>query len=1057
MAETLSWRIYLLGGFRVAFAAEDIADDAWRRRKAGTLIKLLALAHGHRLHREQLMETLWPDQTPAAAANSLYQVVHAARQALNSVHEQGAASLQFERDHLCLCPDTPLWIDAEAFDAAALEARRSGEPSAYRAALALYTGDLLPDDRYDDWADARRTALRLTSLALLTDLARLYEARGETAQAVETLQRVLAADPAHEAAHRSLMRLYCMSGDRQQALRQYQALREALRRELDAEPDAASLALYREITAGRGVATAGREELRPVPVAADPVPSAAAARRHNLPQPLSSFIGRAEARAEVERLLGTSRLLTLTGPGGCGKTRLALAVVGELTVAYPAGAWLVDLVVLAEPAWVPRAVAATLGAPELPDQAPLETLANFLGAKRLLLVLDNCEHLVEACAELAQALLAACPNLTILATGRERLGVPGEVAWPVPGLAVPDLEHPPRLPELADYEAVRLFCERAAAVAPGFALTPENALAVAEICVRLDGMPLAIELAAARSRVLTVRQIAAGLADRFGLLTGGSRTALLRHQTLRGTMDWSYALLSGPEQVLFRRLAAFRGGFTLAAVETVCEGTLDLLAQLVDKSLVAVEAQDAEARYMLLETIQQYAAEKLAAQGETAWLQDRHLLFYVALAEEAEPRLKSGEREPWLAMLDRETGNLRAALVWSTGGHGEPDAGLRLAGALSWFWRFRGYLEEGQQWLAQMLAAAPSTSGSTLPRARALCSAAALAMELTSPGRAGALELLRESVTLARAAGPAGSAALAQALWRLADAAVYYLGDAQAARSYREESLALARAGDSPWDIAWISSAVGLGLYNAGDVGGAFRHYEDGLRLFRVLADPRFASWVLICLGHLAVSQGDYATARRHLEECTALYRQLGDRYNLAFALGYLGEVAFAEGAYEEDAALLDECIELFRDLGVILPFAACTYHRGMVAVHLGDYAGAARLLKESLSIQRPLDYADGLLGCLVGFAGLALAQEEPERGAALLGAITELRRTTGSTWHHYLAARMAYDRAMESVRPVMEQPECAEAWARGQAMSLAEAVAYALDERARAGVSLPG
>jgi predicted ATPase/DNA-binding SARP family transcriptional activator len=1055
MAETLSWRIYLLGGFRVAFGVESIADDAWRRRKASTLIKLLALAHGHRLHREQLMETLWPDQTPAAAANSLYQVVHVARQALDSVHAQGSTCLQFERDHLCLCPDTPLWIDVEALDAAALDARRSAEPSAYRAALVLYTGDLLPDDRYDDWAGARRTALRLTYLALLTDLARLYEARGDAAQAIETLQRVLAADPAHETAHRSLMRLYSQAGDRQQALRQYQALRETLRRELDAEPDVASLALYREIADGRGVATAGGETPRPPASVTEPGPSAAAARRHNLPQPVSSFVGREEARAEVARLLSTSRLLTLTGPGGCGKTRLALAVAGELSAAYPAGAWLVDLVVLAEPAWVPRAVAATLGAPELPGQTPLETLANFLGAKRLLLVLDNCEHLVEACAELAQALLAACPNLTIMATGRERLGVPGEVAWPVPRLTLPDLQHLSPLPELAGYEAVRLFCERAAAVTPGFALTPENALAVAEICVRLDGMPLAVELAAARIHLLTPRQIAAGLNDRFRLLTGGARTALPRYRTLRGTMDWSYDLLTEPEQILLRRLAVFRGGFTLSAVETVCEGDLDLLAQLVDKSLVAVEAQGAEARYTLLETIQQYAAEKLVAQGETAWLQDRHLLFYLALAEEAEPRLKSGEREPWLVMLDRETGNLRAALAWSASGHGEPDAGLRLAGALYWFWRFRGYLQEGRQWLAQVLAAAPSTSGSALPRARALCSAAALAVTLHGPVEADAPELLQESVTLARAAGPAGSAALAQTLWRLADAAVY-LGDTQAARSYREESLALAQAGDSPWDIAQISSAIGRGLYEAGDVGGAYRLYEESLRLFRVLADSRSASGVLIHLGHLAVSQGDYGTARRHLMECAALYRQLGDRYNLAFALGYLGEVAFAEGAYEEDVRLLDESIELFRDLGVILPHAGCTAHRGMVAVRLGDYAGAARLLKESVSIQRPLDFADGLLGSLVGFAGLALAQEKPERGAALLGAVTELRRTTGSTWHNYLAASMAYDRAMEIVRPMMEQPEWAEAWARGQAMSLAEAVNYALDERSQASVSLP-
>ena len=602
------------------------------------------------------METLWPGQAPAAAANSLYQVVHAARQALNSAHEQGGRSLQFERDHICLCPETPLWIDVEAFDAAAQEARRSVEPAAYRTALALYTGDLLPDDRYEDWADTRRTALRLTYLALLTDLARLYEARGEAAQAIETLQRVLAADPAHEAAHRALMRLYCMSGDRLQALRQYQALAEALRREVDAEPDAASQALYREIATGSAIGCVGGETPGPQPENTNSKRPGASSRRHNLPRALTSFIGREQAMTEVLHLLGATHLLTLTGPGGCGKTRLALAVATELLAAYAAGAWWVDLAPLAEPSLVPRTVAWALGVREEAGQSMAEAVANYVGEKRLLLVLDNCEHLVEACAELAQALLDACPNLTILATSREHLGVPGEIAWLVPSLAFPDPQHIPPMTELTGYEAVRLFCERSAAARGGFAMTVENAPAVAEICVRLDGMPLAIELAAARIRLLTPRQIAAGLEGRFGLLTGGARTAPPRQRTLRGMLDWSYDLLTDLEQRLFRRLAVFRGGFTLAAVEAVCEGTLDLLAQLVDKSLVVVETHEAEARYTLLETIQHFAAEKLAAKGELAWLQDRHLLFYVALAEEAEPWLKSGSANlGWRCWTARST------------------------------------------------------------------------------------------------------------------------------------------------------------------------------------------------------------------------------------------------------------------------------------------------------------------------------------------------------------------------------------------------------------------
>ena len=436
-----------------------------------------------------------------------------------------------------------------------------------------------------------------------------------------------------------------------------------------------------------------------------------------------------------------------------------------------------------------------------------------------------------------------------------------------------------------------------------------------------------------------------------------------------------------------------------------------------------------------------------------AWLQDRHLLFYLALAEEAEPWLKSGKREPWLAMLDRETGNLRAALAWSASGHGAPDAGLRLAGALYWFWRFRGYLQEGQQWLAQVLAGAPAGPASALPRARALLAAGIAGRVCQSEG-AGARELLLESVTLARAAGPAGRETLSQGLSWLSHFVASSM-DEQAARSYGEESLALTQAGDNPWDIAWVYSTIGGVCYDAGDVSGAYRYYEESLELFRRLADPRSASWVLGSLGHLATRQGDYATARRHLEEGAAMSRQLGDRYNLAFALGYLGEVAFAEGAYEEDAGLLDECIELFRDLGSSTPlrvaritaaWSQCAWAitrepRGCSRRACSTCAGwtMRRACWAAWSASLALPWRR--TSCRAPHA--CSAQSPPCSGRPAATCTTTWRQDSPTTAPWRPSVRRWSSRSGPKPGRV------------GQAMSLADAVAYALDERERIGTPI--
>lgn len=465
-----------------------------------------------------------------------------------------------------------------------------------------------------------------------------------------------------------------------------EAVAEAVRDHLPEGAALRSLGLHRlkDLTAPERVFQLVHPDL---PAAFPPVRSLTTLS-HNLPAQLTSFVGREAAIVHVRGLLaggGGARLVTLIGAGGAGKTRLALQVAADLLDEYPDGVWLAELAALADPALVPHAVAAAVGVHEQADRTLMATLQEALRPRQLLLVLDNCEHLVTACAAVAEALLRSCPHLRILATSRELIGIGGEIAWRVPSLDLPEAGPSLALDQVARAEAVRLFVERAAAARPGFALTAENAPAVLQICQRLDGMPLAIELAAARMRVMSAQQIAARLDDRFRLLTGGSRVALPRQQTLRGALDWSHALLAAEEQVLFRRLAVFAGGWSLDAAEAVCAAggitagdVVDLLGRLVDKSLVWVDEQEEGPRYRLLETIREYAAEKLEAAGEAVAVRARHYDWCLALAERAQPHLTGAEQATWLGRLEREHDNLRTALRWALDRQ-ETAKGLQLA------------------------------------------------------------------------------------------------------------------------------------------------------------------------------------------------------------------------------------------------------------------------------------------------------------------------------------------------------------------------------------------
>jgi predicted ATPase/DNA-binding NarL/FixJ family response regulator len=641
------------------------------------------------------------------------------------------------------------------------------------------------------------------------------------------------------------------------------------------------------------------------PAQAEPAPRTPKRPPHNLPLELSSFVGREKEVAEVKRLLENNRLLTLTGSGGCGKTRLALTAAGELVEGYEDGVWVVELASLADPSLVHQAVASTLGVREQPGRSVIEALSYYLRTRKVLLVLDNCEHLIDACAELAEALLHSCPELRILATSREALGITGEVAWSVPSLSLPDLRRLPDIESLHHYESARLFLERAAAVKPTFALTELNAPSVAQVCYRLDGIPLAIELAAARAKVLPVEEIANRLDHSFGLLSAGSRTAMPRHRTLHATMDWSHELLGREERALFRRLSVFAGGFALEAAELVCAGedlergaVLDLLSHLVDKSLVMAREESGEARYRLLETIRQYGWEKLSDSGEAEQVREWHAGYYLALAEAAEPELKGAGQVAWLERLERDRDNLRAAMRWLLG-RGEVEEAARLGWALWLFWGIRAHFAEGQRSMEQALSMKGGVAMPASARAKALYVAGMMANyqgdhRSAEPLVEGSLKLFREledKLGTAYALSNAGFAALGQ-------------GQHQRAITLIEESVDLFLEEEEKWGAAIELGFLAVAWRNRGDHGRAKRLAERGLALSREVGERQTITSALYTLAILAQTERDHERAKDLFEEGLKLSAELGNDADIAHCLEGLASTAAAEGTIVRAARL---------------------------------------------------------------------------------------------------------------------------------------------------------
>jgi predicted ATPase/DNA-binding CsgD family transcriptional regulator len=730
-----------------------------------------------------------------------------------------------------------------------------------------------------------------------------------------------------------------------------------------------------------------------------------------LPAPLTRLIGR-EAEVEAIRLAlqrDGARLLTVTGAGGTGKTRLALAASVAEADAYPHGVSFVELATVTEPAMVLPAIAAALGVRESSDRPLNSGVARFLAGRRLLLLLDNCEHVLAA-APLIAVLLAAHPALTILATSREPLRIRGEHEFPLLPLDVPDLDRLPGFDVLAAMPAVALFVERASQCVPGFALTTENAAAVAAICRRLDGLPLGLELAASRVKVLSPDALLARLELRLPLLVGGGRDLPDRHRTMRDAIAWSYDLLNQGEQALFGRLAVFSGGWTLAAAEHVGDErghgapVLDGITSLVDKSLVLATGLETEARYTMLETIRDYALDRLRAAGQAEAARGRHSRWCLVFAEEAEGRLRGAEQPVWLARLEREHDNLRAALTWCLAAPDRSGDALRLAGALHWFWYLRGHYREGRQWLEAALAL---PSAPTLARARALAGSGVLGFphgEFVD-----ARERLRESIAIGRELGDPGT--VAYGLHFLAMGDLPHTDPAES-RAQAEESIALFREAGDRWGLAMALRGLGM-------VALVTRRFDE--------ADAPFA-------------------------ESLALTRDVGDGWCLARVLHYAGEVARARGDVERARDLYEESLGLYRGLNLRNPEAIVRHNLGYVALHQGDPGRGLSCFADALTTHVEHDNLLNIGHCLAGIACIAASLDHPEQAARLFGAVDAILAHIGAAiWP---VDKGDHDRHLVLVRERLAEDVFAATFAAGRALALEDAIAegFAVRDEAEAG-----
>ncbi|MBA2518646.1 MAG: AAA family ATPase [Chloroflexia bacterium] len=1056
--------IRLLGGFSVTVGGHRVPDAVWSRKRAAALIKLLAVEPSHRLHREQVMEALWPELDPMAADNNLRFTLFAARKRLAGAGSRPNQFITRAGESLSLGPAEALTIDIDRFERAATAAWTVDDVMLTRAALDLYAGELLPEDPYEDWAASRRAALRAAHLSLLRRLAELQFGEGAAAAAIAALERLVAVEPTDEAAQTRLMHVLALTGQRQRALARYEHLVAALAREVGAEPEAATRRLRDDIRDGRyppppaspaapviqrGAKTASTEIAATVGLSLGS-PGV-------LPTPTDALIGREREVAEVGQLLTGARLVTLTGPGGVGKTRLALALAREAAATAPAGVIFVDLTPLRDPNLVLPAIASAIGVRDEPEERLLRSLTMMLGRQRRLLVIDNFEQVVAA-ASVVAGLLAACPGLRMLVTSRVRLRLRGEREYPVGPLRVPDLASRRRgdrdLGNVTSSPAAMLFVERAHAANSAFALTAENVADVAAICRGLDGLPLALELAAAWAKLLPPAAMLDRLERGRLALTGGSRDAPERQQTIRATIAWSHDLLADQERLLFRRLAVFVGGWTIPAAEAVAghgDRELDVLLglrELVDQSLVVgLGNRGGETRYTMLETIREFALDRLQASGEGGTLRAAHATYLLTLAEAAAPWLEREEQVTWYERLEIEHANVRAAIAWFQACD-DTESVLRFGIALWLFW-FNFRAEEGLRWLADALADGPHAD--PLLRAAALHGAGNLARAVDDPVRGEVFH--REELALRRAVGD--ETGIGKTLLPLGVEA-FEQEDYARAETLLTESAGRLRASGDLWALAIAVECLGGLAFARGDLDGANAQLTEALRIGRRVGDRSGIGETLARLGALAMAAGDVSTATSCYEEGLSIRRELGAPSDIAVGLRELGMLAIEDGDFDRAETLLGEALALEERasspaLRCSLPLAV-----GRLARVRGDLKRAAAHYAAALDqVGQVRSYRHQYVAeALDEIAAFAAVTGDRVPAARLWGAASAERDRVG-LWHQH---GPQLERLLRTTRATMGEAAFAAAWEAGRNMARDAALAIAKELTGSAGaeVNLP-
>jgi|CXWL01.1.fsa_nt_gi predicted ATPase/Flp pilus assembly protein TadD len=1021
--------LYLLGSPKLELDNTPVPVD---RRKTLALLVYLASNRG-RHSREYLSALLWPEYDQAKAFTNLRHTLWETQQVIG----EGWIAADHETIGLIAEGADPLtgrrlWLDVASFESRITESHAQKDIALRIPLLTdsvkLYrnhflTGFSLKDaPSFNDWAFAESEELRCKFAAVLIMLSDDHCSLGQAETAIPYARHLITLDPFNESAHRRLMQIYIQAGQHNAALKQYQKCEKFLRKELGVDPQPETRALYKQIRKGefRSIQPVKQKE--------------ASTPQHNLPFQLSKFIGREKELDEITNVIADHRLVTLIGTGGIGKTRLSLKIGEQSLKDYANGVWLVELASLSDPVRVPQTVATLFNLVEGSDESLTEKLVRVLRPKTILLILDNCEHLLDACARLTDTLLKNCPNLKILATSREALNISGEALYHVPSLALPDVQQ--FIEKLLDYESIQLFEERARLVQEHFSLTMENASSIAQICRRLDGIPLAIELAAARVNMFSTEQLAARLNESFNLLTSTYRTTLPRQQTLRASIDWSWDLLSDSERTLLRRLAVFAGGWTLETAESVCaengieqQQILNVTTQLAAKSLVVANQESGgERRYSLLEMIRQYAREKLVDAGEEEYIHTRHLKYFLTLSEKIERELVGPDQMEWYARTNTERNNLRAALEYASKTYVE--AGLYISGRLRNYWEYFDN-NEGAYWLAEFIQK-PQSNDYPLARAKALCTQGWF-LTMSNQFNA-ARSAIEESLALSRACGDQHGEVDGLVL-------LGFIMDGDKKAEYGQQALALARA---LGDVVRQATALSFLGWDHSDFKRALANWEEAIPLYRQVGNQRALANCLGRIGYYLVLDGKIDSAQKYLDESNFLYQQLNISASNDHLIIAYGQIALMRGDYEQARAYFQENARISRELGSRRDYLWANVRLGDVDMREGNLIEARRIFTETAREFQQDGHTIGLVVSLELMASLYVAIGKADYVPQLIGWADATRGVIGDMRPFLEQAEIDHDGAASLAR--LGKTGFEDAYVKGRTMTLDEAVEYALN-----------